>query len=68
MRRGNVFGRVCLCVCVSIVSLGMQVHLHNLLVKFVYKDLRVKVKVTGKAMFCLVLHIIWCQARRCGIA
>ena len=62
MQRGNVFGGVCLCVCLFCLCviydnfrkprhrkfiLGLWVHLEGIRVKFVYEDHRVKVKVSG---------------------
>ena len=58
MRRGNVFGRVCLSVCLSCSGSNVrkprprnfifvtQIHLGNIQVKFLCQVRRVKVKVT----------------------
>jgi len=69
LQSANAFVRVCLSVCVSVYlmcvcfdsaltfeSLDLQVHLKNILIKFVYQGQWVKVKVrgakTGYTSFC----------------
>jgi len=52
--RGNAFGHICLCVCLSVhlllTALTQKVHcwyLQNFTVKFIYKAHQIKVNVTG---------------------